>query len=156
VGGYAGTGKTTLISLLRQLIYDQTPQKRVAFACYTGKAAQVLKSKLTEQNTIYPQDFCGTIHSLMYTAQTDVDGKILAWRRNLTIPYDLLIVDEASMVTEDIWRDLCKYQLPIVAVGDHGQLPPIGGNFNLMENPQLRLEKIHRQEHNNRLLISPL
>src|SRR5260221_14182846 len=31
VGGYAGTGKTTLISLLRRLIYEQSPQKRVAF-----------------------------------------------------------------------------------------------------------------------------
>ena len=152
VGGYAGTGKTTLISLLRRLIHEQTPQKRVAFACYTGKASQVLKSKLIEQDALYTQDFCGTIHSLMYTAQVDDDGKIIAWRRNLTIPYDLLIVDEASMVTEEIWRDLQKYNLPIVAVGDHGQLPPIGGNFNLMDAPQLRLEQIHRQTHNNPII----
>src|SRR6185369_7163285 len=76
VGGYAGTGKTTLISVLRLVIKELYPQYKVAFACYTGKASQVLKQKLLSQNALQPKDFCGTIHSLMYTAVTDTDGKI--------------------------------------------------------------------------------
>jgi exodeoxyribonuclease-5 len=145
VGGYAGTGKTTLASVLRLLMKELHPKQKVAFACYTGKASQVLKQKLTSSSAIYSGDFCGTIHSLMYTAVTDEDGKIVHWQRNSELPYDFIIIDEASMVTSEIWQDLLKYQLPIIAIGDHGQLPPIEGAFNLMDAPELRLENIHRQ-----------
>jgi exodeoxyribonuclease V len=55
-------------------------------------------------------------------------------------------VDEASMVDETIWRDLLSFGVPILAVGDHGQLPPVGGAFNLMDKPQVRLDRIWRQE----------
>jgi exodeoxyribonuclease-5 len=37
------------------------------------------------------------------------------------------------------------FGMPILAVGDHGQLPPIDGFSVLMDSPDLRLEKIHRQ-----------
>jgi exodeoxyribonuclease V len=150
VGGYAGTGKTTLVSVLRAIIKELYPNYKVAFACYTGKASQVLKQKLVAQKAIQPKDFCGTIHSLMYTAVTSEDGQILRWKRNAELPYDLIIIDEASMVTSDIWNDLTKYGLPMIAVGDHGQLPPIDSAFNLMDNPELRLEKMqsnHRDRH---------
>jgi exodeoxyribonuclease-5 len=152
VGGYAGTGKTTLISVLRLIIKELYPKYRVAFACYTGKASQVLKQKLLSTNTLMSDDFCGTIHSLMYTAVTDDEGKILRWKTNSELPYELIIIDEASMVTSDIWRDLEKYKLPMIAVGDHGQLPPIESAFNLMESPQLRLETIHRQAQGNPII----
>ena len=152
VGGYAGTGKTTLISVLRHYIHEIFPRYRVAFACYTGKASQVLKQKLLSQNAIYKNDFSGTIHSLMYTAVTDDEGKIIMWKKNDELPFDLIIVDEASMVTSDIWKDLLSYHIPIIAAGDHGQLPPIDSAFNLMDDPQLRLEKIHRQAEGNPII----
>jgi exodeoxyribonuclease-5 len=56
------------------------------------------------------------------------------------------------MVTSDIWRDLQSYNLPMIAVGDHGQLPPIESEFNLMDDPQLKLEKIHRQAEGNAII----
>jgi len=152
VGGYAGTGKTTLIGAFRQELQRRSPQIKVGFACYTGKASQILKQKLQEQNAVYPDDFCGTIHSLIYSPMVDDEGKITSWRRNLEIPYQLLVIDEASMITEEIWSDLCSYHLPIIAVGDHGQLPPIGGEFNLMQNPQLRLEQLHRHAQGNPII----
>jgi exodeoxyribonuclease-5 len=58
---------------------------------------------------------------------------------------DLVVVDEASMVTDKIWADLTKWGVPCLAVGDHGQLPPIKSTFNLMQHPQIRLETIVRQ-----------
>jgi len=57
------------------------------------------------------------------------------------IDVKLIIVDEASMVNYDIWQDLLSFNLPILAIGDHGQLPPIEGKFNLMENQILNLKK---------------
>lgn len=152
VGGYAGTGKTTLLSVLRHYIHEIYPKYRVAFACYTGKASQVLKQKLVSQNALYPKDFSGTLHSLMYTAVTDEEGKIILWQKNDELPYDLIIIDEASMVTSEIWKDISSYGLPMIAAGDHGQLPPIDSNFNLMDNPQLRLERIHRQAEGNPII----
>ena len=46
IGGYAGTGKTTLLAYLRKEIYKSFPKLTIAFATFTGKASSVLKSKL--------------------------------------------------------------------------------------------------------------
>lgn len=152
LGGYAGTGKTTLVSLLRTELRRVRPALRVAFAAYTGKASQVLRSTLETSRALYPEDTCGTIHSLLYSAQTDKEGKLLYWKRNKEIDTDLIVIDEASMVTGDIWRDLLSCGKPIIALGDHGQLPPISGSFNLMEKPDIVLEQIHRQAADNPII----
>ena len=86
---------------------------------------------------------------MLYKAHTDKDGRLLYWKRAKTIEAELIVIDEASMVTGEIWDDLLAAEKPIIALGDHGQLPPISGSFNLMEKPDIVLEKIHRQaEHN--------
>jgi len=153
LGGYAGTGKTTLISILRKELRKKNPGLRVAFAAYTGKASQVLRGTLESTGSLYPEDSCGTIHSLLYTAQTDKDGKLLYWKRQKTIEAEIIVIDEASMVTDEIWNDLRACEKPIIALGDHGQLPPISGSFNLMEKPDIVLEKIHRQAENNPIIL---
>jgi exodeoxyribonuclease-5 len=56
------------------------------------------------------------------------------------------------MVNYEIWDDLTSFGKRIVAVGDHGQLPPIHGSFNLMEKPDIKLEKIHRQAKDNPII----
>ena len=69
------------------------------------------------------------------------------------LDYNLIIVDEASMVNRELFQDLRMYGIPILFVGDHGQLPPISADqFNLMENPQIRLEEVHRFGGNSALL----
>lgn len=73
-------------------------------------------------------------------------------RESLDRPYSLIVVDEASMVTDDMLADLRGYDIPIFAVGDHGQLPPVGGRGSLMRRPDLRLEKIHRQAEGNPII----
>lgn len=146
MGGYAGTGKTTVIASTRQMIMG----RRVAFCAFTGKAAYVLKRKL--EGFMQEDDYCGTIHGLIYK-RVDVvmEGHgarkrtLHHWIRNTSLSYDLIVVDEASMLNETIFQDLLIYGIPIVAVGDHGQLPPVNGKFNLMERPAIRLETIHRQ-----------
>src|SRR5690606_24017019 len=67
LGGYAGTGKTTLIAILRTELAKIKKDLKVGFASYTGKAARVLKGKLIEQNAIQSKDTIGTIHSLIYS-----------------------------------------------------------------------------------------
>lgn len=155
VGGYAGTGKTTLISKVVESLEKEDAV--VAFCCYTGKAASVLREKL-DRAGISPE-FCGTIHSLIYRPII-VDGRVDGWELkqflsmddNEELAPDLIVVDEASMVSADIWNDLQSFEIPILAVGDHGQLPPISGSLNLMQNPDATLTKIHRQAENNPII----
>lgn len=139
LGGYAGTGKSTLVSVFARLHRSQ----RIGFCAFTGKAANVLKNKLRDAGVDNPS-FVGTVHRMMYTTRTDASGRPV-WQRNEELDFDLIIVDEASMISEQIFNDMLSYQIPILAVGDHGQLSPIGEKFNLMQDPMLKLENIHRQ-----------
>lgn len=148
VGGFAGTGKTTLLGEITGSIKDKWPETKIAYCCYTGKASQVLNSKVT----LGSLDYCGTIHRLIYEPELNKSRKIVRWNRVDAIDFHLIVLDEASMVSEKIFRDLSSYAIPILAVGDHGQLPPIEGKFNLMEKPMHRLEKIHRQAEDNPII----
>jgi exodeoxyribonuclease-5 len=164
IGGYAGTGKTTIIVALRKILnkrFEQgkytflqkkkKPILRVGFCSFTGKASQILGEKLQASNAVFKKDIVGTIHSLMYEPEK-IGDRVIDWNARNTLPVDCIIVDEASMLTKSLWEDLLSYKLPIIAVGDHGQLPPIDGDFNLMEDPKLQLTTIFRQEQDNPIL----
>jgi len=152
LGGYAGTGKTTLISVLRARLAETDKKSGVAFCSYTGRAAQNLKNKLCEAEALRPRDTVSTIHGLIYTPIENSRGEIVGWERKDSLAKSLIIVDEASMVDEDIWRDLASFGAPVLAVGDHGQLPPISGRFDLMRSPDIVLSEIHRQARGNPII----
>lgn len=141
LGGYAGTGKTTAIRQIQNSL--RSKGMHFAVAAYTGKAANVLRGKGI--------DAC-TIHKLIYAPFQDEDGDTIWYlksRHDLSDPGGPavrgFIIDEASMVSKEIYQDLMSYGLPIIFVGDHGQLEPIGGSkFNLMSDPMYRLEEVHR------------
>lgn len=152
VGGYAGTGKTTLLCELRKEIYKKFPNLAVSFVTFTGKASSVLQSKLRNAGIFYPNDYVGTIHGLIYKAKTLYDPKlkthvIVGWelKERDEVYTNLIIIDEASMVSKEIWKDLKSFDKPIIGVGDHGQLPPVGDKFNLLSNTDFQLTEIHRQ-----------
>lgn len=128
LGGYAGTGKTTIVNYLLPVL------DRFAVCAFTGKAANVLRKKGVPASTI---------HSLIYTPITEPDGSV-TFILNPNLDCNGIIVDEASMVTEELDSDLRSFGVPIIYIGDHGQLPPVGNDFNLMASPMYRLEKIHR------------
>lgn len=152
VGGYAGVGKTTLLAEYRRILHAGKPKLRVGFASFTGRAARVLAHKLRDGKVMYQQDSVGTIHSLIYSPILNNRQVITGWRLKEDLKVNLIVIDEASMIDKHLWGDLLSFGIPIVAVGDHGQLPPIRGWFNLMENPMIRLEKIHRQAEDNPII----
>jgi exodeoxyribonuclease-5 len=153
-GGYAGTGKTTLLGNIGQFLHIENKKIKIAYCSYTGKAARVLQRKLREANSLNSSDYIGTIHGLIYKAICDEQDNIIGWEKKSTdeFNYDLIIIDEASMITSQIWDDLLTFGIPVLAAGDHGQLPPIEGTFNLMDNPVLKLEEIFRQERENPII----
>jgi len=154
IGGYAGTGKTTLVAYLRrELATDKGwKKKKVAFCSYTGKATSVLKTKLKEAGALLPTDSCSTIHSLIYKPVLDKGGQITGWDRATTLDTDLIVIDEGSMVNALIWNDIRSFRVPILVLGDHGQLPPVEGSFNLMQQASFHLESIVRQANDNPII----
>ena len=140
MGGYAGTGKTTL---LKKIIGDN--HEHVQVMSLTGKAVSVLIKKGMD---------AATIHSTIYHVHVDEKKKpVFTLRGYLDDSPELLIVDEASMVSTEIYTDLLSFAIPILWVGDHGQLEPIGKNPGVMKDPDIRLEKIHRQAAENPVIM---
>jgi exodeoxyribonuclease-5 len=152
LGGYAGTGKSTLMAVIRIILFKKNPKLKVAFAAFTGKAAQVLHTKLKDHDAYHPDDTVSTLHSLLYAAILDKNGQIAGWRRKQKLEFDLLIIDEASMVTAEIWSDIQHLGIPVLAVGDHGQLPPVNSQFSLLEHKDFTLTQIHRQAADSPIL----
>ena len=146
--GYAGTGKTTLARSIAEAI-DGTVQ----FAAFTGKAASVLRSKGC--------DNARTIHSLIYRPRgeetEDETGEVSPTfslnRQSAVAKADLIIIDECSMVDEELGRDLLSFGTPVLVLGDPGQLPPIsGGGFFTEAEPDAMLTEIHRQAAGNPII----
>ena len=137
LAGFAGTGKTTCVSEL----LDKFP--KTAVCAPTGKAAGRLRELGCPGAT--------TIHGLIYNCEKQ-NGKMV-WRKQRCLPnVNTIVVDEGSMVNHQLHADLCSFGLPVLYVGDHGQLEPIGDNPNLMQRPDVKLEKIHRQAENNPII----
>lgn len=133
LGGYAGTGKTTIIKYLRKEVERDLSSVVCAF---TGKAVNVLSRKGISGSTI---------HSLIYDCE-NIKG-VLTWHKKATLKEDpdFIIVDESSMINKELLADLRSYGIKLLFVGDPGQLEPVGDNPNLMANPDFVLSKIHRQ-----------
>lgn len=136
LAGLAGCGKSYLVS------YIQSQYRNVRMCAPTGKAADVQR-----QNGV--DDAC-TLHSLIYNAKV-LDGKTTFTKRG-SIDGDLIIVDEAGMLATKENNDLLSFNKPVLYVGDHGQLEPIGDNPNLMAAPDCVLETIHRQAADSPIL----
>ncbi len=150
--GYAGTGKTTLARHFAEHVDGQ-----VQFAAFTGKAAQVLRSKGATN--------ARTIHSLIYrprgeeavsdetTGKTSMSPTFSLNRQSPIARAKLVVVDECSMVDEQLGRDLLTFGTPILVLGDPAQLPPIsGGGFFTEHEPDILLTEIHRQARDNPII----
>ena len=140
IGGFAGTGKTTVIKTVVERM--RAAGKFVAVVAFAGKAVSVLRRK-----GLYGAQ---TLHSLIY--KPDKKDGVLTFTKVFDLDCDAVIVDEASMINTALYEDLLSFGKPVVFIGDHGQLEPIGDNPGVMSNPHIKLEKIHRQAEGSAIL----
>jgi len=152
VAGYAGTGKTFLISEIRKELHKSNPKTNIGFVTFTGKASSVLRNTLNENGALFEDDYIGTIHGLIYKPvfkyNEDIKKQvIIGWKKRTydEIHEDVIFIDEASMISEGIWKDLKSYNRTIIVFGDNGQLPPIEDSFSLLRDPEFQLKEIQRQ-----------
>jgi exodeoxyribonuclease-5 len=130
--GYAGTGKTTIISaLIKTLPYYNI---RTELLAPTGRAAKVLSNRSLQQ--------AYTIHKKIYYTQTDDYSNISLKLKENKNHHTLYIIDEASMIGEgdNLLSDLFSYvkngvKNKAILLGDKAQLPPVGSNESFALNP---------------------
>lgn len=152
LSGYAGTGKTTVIGHVGRELAKLFPGLRVAWCAPTGKAASVLKKKLGDFGALSSAARVGTVHGCIYNIDSKEELKFVKKPED-RVPYDLLVVDEASMVTGKMFADIVSFGLPVVFEGNSGQLPPVGdGIFQPLVDTELKLEHVHRQALENPII----
>ena len=142
VAGFAGTGKSTIIS---HFIENMDLMRYTTFVTFTGKASLVLQRKGLPAMTI---------HKLIYnTYRNQRTGKFFfSLKSELEGDIRLIVIDEVSMVSKQLLRDLMSFGIPIIALGDPGQLDPIGENNGLLRSPDVFLDEIHRQAADNSII----
>ena len=144
ITGYAGAGKSTLVRFIIDAL--NLDEDDVAYIAYTGKAANVLKNKGCKNAT--------TAHRLLYYCHRDKEGKLICKPRDrLAQDYKLIVVDEVSMLPEELWYLLLKHGIHVLAMGDPGQLPPPKGKpAPALENPHIFLDEIMRQAQESAII----
>jgi exodeoxyribonuclease-5 len=125
--GYAGTGKTTVISALVSLLREKNTH--IVLLAPTGRAAKVISN--------ISKNVAHTIHRRIYLATRDSAGNIKLKLQKNKLKNAIFIVDEASMIPDykpgsrDLLSDLMKFVYEFefnktIFIGDTAQLPPVG------------------------------
>lgn len=145
--GYAGTGKTTLVSALVRVLPLIGLQS--VLLAPTGRAAKVLAG--------YSQKQALTIHRKIYRAYTSEEGRLSMTLSQNPHKHTIFIVDEASMIqgsgsssdqgiysNRDLLEDLIQYVYrnegcKLLLIGDNAQLPPVGS----LMSPALDIEVLN-------------
>ena len=136
ISGYAGTGKSTLVRFIIEAL--GVDEKRVAYAAFTGKAAEVLRKKGNK-------NAC-TLHKLLYDHFPKPAGGFFR-KPKPKIDYDVVIVDEVSMVPKTLMDLLLRHKCYVICLGDPFQLPPIDKDedHGLLNQPHIFLDEVMRQ-----------
>ena len=168
--GYAGTGKTSLISALVNSL--SSVNKKPSLLAPTGRAAKVLSK--------YSKKSASTIHRKIYWINSNKNGNTYIKLKENTHTNTIFIVDEASMIPESsdkgfgnrsLLDDLIQYVYDgigckLILIGDTAQLPPV----NLEISPALNedflsqnyskeilsfsLSEVIRQEKSSTILLN--
>ena len=136
ISGYAGTGKSTLVRFIIDAL--DVDEDKVAYATYTGKAAEVLRKK-GNPNAM-------TLHRLLYDSIPRQGGGFIRIPKK-QLDYDIVVVDEVSMVPKTMVDMLLAHRVYILFLGDPGQLPQIDKKeaHNLLDRPHVFLDEVMRQ-----------
>ena len=171
--GYAGTGKTTVVLHLLEAL--GLGREEVALLAPTGKAARVLAKRTglptsTIHRALYRPRGDSVIEALRTELreaknedhQVQVSTKLAREEKERGVSFDavggefavkLIVVDEVSMVSERLAQDLEATSVPLLLIGDPGQLPPVKAKVGWADwDPDVVLEEILRQDAGSAIL----
>ncbi|UOB56662.1 AAA family ATPase [Burkholderia pyrrocinia] len=131
VSGGPGTGKTTTVVGVLACLLDAHPGLRIALAAPTGKAAQRMQEALHARAGDLPPELAARLPDTSYTLHRLLGGGGAAGfrhHRDNPLPYDLIVVDEASMIDVALAAHLLDALAPgarLVLLGDKDQLAAV-------------------------------
>jgi len=129
--GFAGTGKSTIIQALIKRLRDSHDYRKIVFTAPYNKATGVLRSMVEQWGLSIDCMTCSKLLGLR--PEIDEDGKeifVQDYEADCKIrDYKLVVVDECSTVSSDLWQYLTQEAgllTQILLTGDPAQLPPVG------------------------------
>ena len=143
IAGYAGTGKSTLVKVAIEAL--KVNPEDVAYATFTGKAAEVLRKK-GNPGAI-------TLHKLLYDHFPKPTGGYIR-RPKERIDKKVVVVDEVSMVPRSMIELLLTHRAFVIFLGDPFQLPQIDKDesHDYLDHPHVFLDEIMRQEADSEII----
>lgn len=160
--GYAGTGKTFLVKRVIEYITTSYPNRKIAITAPTNKAVHVLSrnSPFEDKSAIFEEYnepksniVFSTIHKLLGLKEeiTAAGEQKFVTGKNVDIKnYKYLIVDEVSMLNDDLFIELMKFKddIRFIFMGDPAQIPPVNKEHCLpfMHDCPYSLRKIELSE----------
>lgn len=148
--GGPGTGKTTIVHAIIEMYHQLYPEEKIALLAPTGRAAKRL-NELTGLEAY-------TIHRVL---KWDLHTNTFAMNEKNPLDYDVLIIDEFSMVDSLLLSQLFKANPrchKILMIGDYHQLPSVSpGNVlkDLIQSQLIKvieLDEIYRQAQNSGII----
>ncbi len=140
--GPAGSGKTTVI-----VNTFNSSEYKIAFCAFTNKATQVLKKIADKFDINFRADFM-TIHKLLslelkyLDKETEISFKFDKTKVSNLKEYDIIIFDECSTISKELFRYICDaweyidfaygHKLKFIFLGDFWQLPPVGEESSII------------------------
>lgn len=168
--GYAGTGKTTLVSKFINDLIKTKLCKKIVMAAPTHKAVNIAKSKLFDSQSNIDElnkiINIMTVHRLLnYQSYVGLSGEKFFAKGKIEpnwLIYDLIVVDECSMLSNQIISDIKEQikknpNIKVIYVGDPAQLPPVNQADSKIFSSDikiLKLEKIIRTSNKNIMELS--
>lgn len=151
VTGGPGTGKTTVLKVILDVVNKLYPEKKILLAAPTGRAARRMEESTGRT--------ARTLHAALGLMP---DGDVRA-ASGEKIDGDFVIVDEASMLDMTLAKELFTRLRPdaaLLLVGDSEQLPSVGAGSVLREFlkcgeiPVTALDLVFRQDETSRIALN--
>jgi len=133
--GYAGTGKTTLLHRFIQELRASGDDRPLVLTAFSNKATKVLAQMAWQWELDLDTMTCCRLLGLRPVLEEETGRQVFQpdrEQRSQVSKYALVIVDECSMVNEELWQFLLEAIAPLLPpvqlllVGDPAQLPPVG------------------------------
>ena len=160
ISGPAGSGKTTVVkSITSELGYSDGDE--ILYVAFIGKAALALRLSGVPGRTIHSVVY----HPIKVQAvnKETKEPIFINGSPKMTLTFikneilgngnvKLIVLDEAGMVETIMGNDLLSFGVPILALGDLNQLPPVFGNSIFLQKPDVILDTVMRQSKDSPIL----
>lgn len=134
ISGGPGTGKTYTVAIILALLLEQDPAMKIALVAPTGKASARLAETIRRARInlncadnikhLLPEE-ASTIHAFLGSIS---NSPYFKYNERNRLPYDLVVVDESSMVDLALMSKLCQALHPqarLILLGDKDQLSSV-------------------------------